>query len=228
MNGSKKLLEVIVTSAAEAREAEQGGADRLELVSDLDLEGLTPPLSVVEQVLHAVSLPVRVMLRHNESFAVKDSDELRSLQNYAAKLAELPVSGVVLGFVKENCVDRQVMNQLLGCYPIKPATFHRAFEAISDQAAAIAEIKTIPRVDRILTSGGARDGWAERRKTLETLQQMASPEIAIVTGGGLDEDGLELLAASPLLNEFHVGRAARNDSNQVQSSMIYRLRSILG
>ncbi len=41
------LLEVIVTSVDEACAAEQGGADRLELVSDLASEGLTPSLSLV-------------------------------------------------------------------------------------------------------------------------------------------------------------------------------------
>lgn len=228
MSGGKKLLEVIVTSSAEAREAEQGGADRLELVRDLELEGLTPPLRVVEQVLRAVSIPIRVMLRHNESFAVKDPDELRSLESYAGELADMPVNGVVLGFVKENCVDSQVMNQLLACCATKPATFHRAFESICDQASGIAKIKALPRIDRILTSGGAGNNWAERRNTLEALQQLGFPEITIVTGGGLDEDGLEMLAASPALNEFHVGRAARDASNRVQSSMIRRLRSLLG
>jgi copper homeostasis protein len=228
VSGSKKLLEVIVTSAAEAREAEQGGADRLELVSDLELEGLTPPLSVVEEVLRGVSIPVRVMLRHNESFAVKDSDELRSLKKYAGELADMPVNGMVLGFVNENRVDSQIMNQLLACCATKPATFHRAFESIGDEASGVADIKTLPRVDRILTSGGAEHNWAERLKTLEALQKMACPEITIVTGGGLDEGGLAMLAASPLLNEFHVGRAARDDANQVQSGMIRRLRSLLG
>jgi copper homeostasis protein len=228
VSSGRKLLEVIVTSAAEAREAEQGTADRLELVSNLNLEGLTPPLDVVEQVLNAVSIPVRVMLRHNESFAVKDSHELRSLESYATALGDMPVSGIVLGFLNENRVDCEIMNRLLACCPTKPATFHRAFESIADPTAAIAEIRKLPSVDRILTSGGVHDCWATRRKALEHLQELTSPQITIVTGGGLDESGIELLAESPLLNEFHVGRAARDASNRVRSGMIHRLRSLLG
>ena len=81
-----KLLEVIVTSVDEACEAEQGGADRLELVSDFASEGLTPKLSIVERVLRVVSIPVRVMLRENESFEIKDDDELELLKKYAAEL----------------------------------------------------------------------------------------------------------------------------------------------
>jgi copper homeostasis protein len=222
-----KLLEVIVTSVEEAREAEQGGADRLELVSDLASEGLTPSLDVVQQVLGAVSIPVRVMLRHNESFEIKDDDELQSMKAFATELAAMPVNGVVLGFVRNNEVDTATMNELLACAGTKAATFHRAIESLRDQPAAIATIRTLPRVDRILTSGGT-GRWAERRKNLEELQELASPSVTIVAGGGLDERGLELVAASPALHEFHVGRAARDSSNRVQSSSIRRLRALLG
>jgi copper homeostasis protein len=228
VSGGRKLLEVIVTSAEEAQVAEQGGADRLELVSDLASEGLTPSLHTVEQVVRTVSIPVRVMLRDDESFAIKDGDELESLRNCARELAGMAVNGVVLGFLKDDRVDHEAMNQLLTCCGTKPATFHRAFESVADQPAAIREMQTLPQVDRILTSGGAGACWAERRKALEGLQKLASPTITVVTGGGLDERGMELLAASPLLNEFHVGRAARDGSNKVQRSLIYRLRSLLG
>jgi copper homeostasis protein CutC len=37
--------------------AEDGGADRLELVRNLELEGLTPSLELTEQVLSRVSNP---------------------------------------------------------------------------------------------------------------------------------------------------------------------------
>jgi copper homeostasis protein len=45
------LLEVIACSADDAVAAEQGGAGGLEIVRDLELGGLTPPLSVVHQVV---------------------------------------------------------------------------------------------------------------------------------------------------------------------------------
>jgi copper homeostasis protein len=59
-------LEVIATGVADAVAAEQGGADRIELVADLARGGMTPPLAVVESVLDRVGIPVRVMLRETE------------------------------------------------------------------------------------------------------------------------------------------------------------------
>lgn len=60
-----RLLEVIACSLEDALAAEAGGAQRLELCSRLDLDGLTPPRSMVEAVVKAVSIPVRVMIRGN-------------------------------------------------------------------------------------------------------------------------------------------------------------------
>ena len=57
------LLEVIACSVEDAIQAEEGGADRLEIVSDLDVGGLTPPLELVREIRSEVNLPLRVMLR---------------------------------------------------------------------------------------------------------------------------------------------------------------------
>ena len=59
------LLEVIALDAADARAAEEGGADRLEVAADLVADGLTPDPVVVRQIRRATSLPVRVLLRAN-------------------------------------------------------------------------------------------------------------------------------------------------------------------
>ncbi|GAA3050195.1 hypothetical protein GCM10020000_33700 [Streptomyces olivoverticillatus] len=45
------------------------GADRLELVSDMGADGLTPALETFAAVRAAVGIPVRVMLRAEDGFA---------------------------------------------------------------------------------------------------------------------------------------------------------------
>ena len=68
----KHFLEVIACSVEDAVAAERGGADRLELISHYEVGGLTPPLELVQDVLAAVSIPVRVILREDESFFITD------------------------------------------------------------------------------------------------------------------------------------------------------------
>jgi hypothetical protein len=59
-------LEVIATSVADAVAAEQGGADRLELVVDLSRGGMTPPAALVDEILGRVRIPIRVMVRETD------------------------------------------------------------------------------------------------------------------------------------------------------------------
>src|ERR1700761_2717503 len=142
-----KLLEVIVTSVEEAREAELGGADRIELVRAFETGGLTPASEVVEQVVGAVSIPVRVMLRENASMSASDPREIAALQARARHLAQLPIDGFVLGFVKNGSLDLDTMGQVLtdasGCR----VTLHRAFEQAGDAMATIQQVKSSPAID---------------------------------------------------------------------------------
>jgi copper homeostasis protein len=221
-----KRLEVIVTSTEEAKQAEEGGADRLEIVRDLQHEGLTPPVDVVEDILKSVSIPIRVMLRETRNFPVIDDETLNLLTSRAAYLAQLPVGGFVLGFIRDAAIDTRSVRHILEIIGNRPVTFHRAIEHVSDQLAAVEQLRAFSNIDRILVNGGS-GSWHEKRRVLEGLQERAAPEMAIIVGGGLNEDSLRMLSESPLLNEFHVGKAARGADGQVVSARVAALRQIL-
>ena len=133
-----KLLEVIVTSETDAMEAEQGGADRLELVRALDQGGLTPEPGLVQQVLASVSVPVRVMLRENASMSAGGSAAFEALQSRAQALTQLSVDGFVIGFIEHGCLDVDSLRRLLEALPGRRATFHRAFDELKEPVRAIA------------------------------------------------------------------------------------------
>ncbi|MGV7942589.1 copper homeostasis protein CutC, partial [Mycobacterium kansasii] len=62
--------------ARDAVAAQEGGADRVELVADMAADGLSPSPATVAEVRAAVDIPVRVMLRVTDGFAAGDVDEL--------------------------------------------------------------------------------------------------------------------------------------------------------
>ena len=64
------ILEVIACSLTDAIEAEQGGAGRLEIVSELKRGGLTPSFDLVAEIKQRVAIPLRVMLRESEGFGM--------------------------------------------------------------------------------------------------------------------------------------------------------------
>ena len=226
------LLEVIVSSVDDAVAATEGGADRLEVVRDILVGGLTPSLSLVRAIQAATSLPLRVMVRENAGFTTSAA-ELPALQRAAAGCAALSVDGVVLGFARDGAPALEDLARVLEAAPDVAVTFHRAFDSLRSPLAALDAIAAIPQVDRILTSGGA--GTArERSARLRLLSERADrgrPGISILAGGGVDDQALALFAAAGCVREAHVGRAARADNTPdgpVSASRVRELRQLAG
>ena len=204
----QRLLEVIVTSVDDAIAAERGGAGRLEVISNFAVGGLTPAPELVKEIQAAVSIPLRVMLRANSGFEIANQPEYENLCREAAAFATLGVDGLVLGFLRNGDIDEDSLKGILSCAPKLKVTFHRAFERVPDPLRAIASLKQLHQLDRILTSGGSAD-WQQNVELLTALQKCADPEITIVVGGGLDMQKLAGLCAATELREFHLGRAVR-------------------
>jgi copper homeostasis protein len=207
MANGEPLLEVITSSVADALAAQQGGAGRLEVIRELACGGLTPPLELVKQILAAVSIPVRVMLRQSDGYEITSDGEKETLCNAARQFSTLGIDGVVLGFVRSGLIDVRLTQEILGSAPSLKATFHHAFEEV-DPVIAIRQIKKINQVDRILTQGGAGP-WSTKTENLERFQKLADPEIQLIAGGGLDLWKIADLRSRTRIREFHVGRAAR-------------------
>lgn len=202
------FLEVIVTSIEEALEAERGGADRLELVRALDQGGLTPPASLVGDVLATVRIPVRVMVRETDSMFIADPQEKMRIQRAIDQFVGYPIDGLVLGFLRDGQIDERTLAELLPRKLQCRVTFHRAFDELKNPAASIEVLKRYPQIDRVLTRAG-EGTWQDRRMRLEQWQTLAGPGIRMLFAIGRNTSHLPELHQSPRLYEVHVGRAAR-------------------
>lgn len=201
------LLEVIVVDAADAVAAQEGGADRLELVRDRRADGLTPDPATVRSVLAATDLPVRVMVRDDTGFAAGDVDGLR---RSAARMREAGAREFVLGFLDDHGqVDvgatRDVTAELRGC----PWTFHRAVDHAAQYRMAWNHAVSLGP-DAVLTAG-APDGVDEGLGVLrEIAGQQDIEEVTLLVGGGLRAEHVPDLRAAGVF-AFHVGSAVRAD-----------------
>lgn len=217
------LLEVIVTTLADALAAERGGAGRLEVVRDLARGGMTPASDLVEQVLARVRIPIRVMVRETESHTVGDRAILDRLCDQARRLGDLahaagrPASGclegLVLGFARAGRPDLDATARVLACAPSLRATFHRAFDEVTDQPAGLQALARLPQVDRVLLSGGRAD-WAAGAAHLGVLAAGAPRGLVLIAGYGVDAAAIAALRAARVPCEVHVGRAARTPPHQ--------------
>jgi copper homeostasis protein len=201
------LLEVIVQSVADAQAAEAGGADRLEVVREIERDGLTPSIHLVRAIQSATRLPLRVMVRESDGFSTTGARELLALQRAFASFAELGVDGAVTGFARDGMLDVETTTAVLSAAPALRVTFHRAFDSLLDPFSALDTLRTLPQIDHILTSAGSGD-WTARCRRLEEYVPRAGAHLTILAGGGVDAEGLRILASTRSVREAHVGRAA--------------------
>ncbi|MFD9703481.1 copper homeostasis protein CutC [Lentzea sp. NPDC059081] len=196
------ILEVIALTAKDAVAAQEGGADRLELVSDMASDGLTPSVATFKEASAAVDIPIRVMLRDAKGFA---PGNLKQLRRQAWELREAGATEFVLGFLDaEGEIDEGVTLNLLAELEGCAWTFHRALDNSNDVFRSWATVQTLG-CDTVLAAGSPK-GVEDGLENLKKLTSQAPP--ALLVGGGLQQRHVpELLAAG--VTGFHVGSAVR-------------------
>ncbi|MFD3332753.1 copper homeostasis protein CutC [Streptomyces sp. NPDC058700] len=205
---NRAVLEVIALDEEDAVAAQTGGADRLELVSDMAADGLTPSRIGFATIRAAVDIPLRVMLRLTDGFAAGDVD---ALVGRALELREAGADEFVLGFLTpDGEPDLVAVERLIAALEGARWTFHRAIDRAADRDGLRKRLADLPGLDTYLTAGAAT-GVDDGLTTLAAeAARSGEPgyEAQILVGGGLRLDHLPDLRAAGL-DAFHIGGAAR-------------------
>jgi copper homeostasis protein CutC len=221
------LIEVIVQSIDDARAAEDGGADRLEVVRAIGDGGLTPDLALLEAIRTTTSVPLRVMLRENAGFETIPH-EIDRMRAAAGTLASMKIDGLVSGFARDGRLSLDEFDAAIAAGAPLPVTFHRAFDSLVDPEDAIDVLSGCQRIDRILTGGG--DGSIDERcARLSRFVARAGSRLTIIAGGGVDLEMFRRLVEQRIVREIHVGRIAREGlkaEGPVSAASVRRLRDL--
>jgi copper homeostasis protein len=201
---TRLLLEVAVDSLERAIAAERAGAHRLELCADLQAGGLTPALELIRMVRAAVSIPIHVMVRPRAGNFCYSANEISQMQESIKWIAVENVQGIVTGaLLSDNSVDVRHTRELVALASPMQVSFHRAFDAAPDLAAALESV-VLTGAHRILTSGGATH--AQTAVTiLRSLIHQAENRITILCGGGLHPGNIAQVARATGARELHTG-----------------------
>lgn len=202
-------LEVVVTSASEAAIAQQGGASRVELVAEFARGGLTPDERTIDDAVRAVSIPVHVMLRPHDDGFTYDADTRKKILEDAARMRDLGAAAVVFGALDERGRVAVDLVKAVGSVARLPITFHRAFDAAHNLSASYAALAGIPRVQRILTAGGASRAWDGRKWLRELSYGNTVP--TVIACGDIHVENVQDVVRFAGVREVHVGRGARTD-----------------
>ncbi len=196
------LLEVCVDSAAGLVAALEGGVDRIELCSALELGGLTPSFGLMKFAAR-LPLPVYAMIRPHAGDFVFDANDLAIMRDDIAMAREAGLAGVVLGASKDDGrLDAEILAALVELSYGMGLTLHRAFDCAGPDFGDALETAIALGFERVLTSGGAVSA-TEGLPVLERLFAQAAGRISIMPGAGLNAHTIALLKARLPLKEAH-------------------------
>jgi copper homeostasis protein len=200
----KILLEISVESVEAAAAAERGGADRIELCSELSVGGLTPDLALIRAVREQIQIPIFVMIRPRAGDFVYSPAEFTQMKERITAAKQAGASGLVFGILKPNhIIDIARTRELVELAQPLPVTFHRAFDACPNLSQALEDVVRCG-ASRILTSGGAASA-PEGAAKIKALVAAAGQRITIVPGAGISAGNILQLAAGTRAREFHSG-----------------------
>jgi copper homeostasis protein len=239
------LLEVCCGNPESVDAAVLGGARRIELCTDLEADGLTPPMDWLRDVKERYpALTVHVLIRPRAGGFVYTEEEADTMASQVEEALETGADGIVLGgLTPSGDIDLPLMERLVSlvesynlssellhsdlCHAANdshffpaPArrvsiTFHRAFDVCRRPFEALEQIIRLG-CDRILTSGQGRT-VVEGADMLRELRKRASGRIGILPGGGVTPQNAARILAQTGCTEIHASASEIIDGKRITS-----------
>lgn len=182
------LIEICANSLQSALNAEKGGADRIELCSELGIGGITPSYGLLKLVKEKLSIPVHVLIRPRSGDFTYSDIEFDIMKRNVSLCKELGFDGVVSGVLNLDFsldIERtQVLKELAGSMKF---TFHRAFDWVKEPFTALEQLENMG-FDYILTSGQQKTA-IEGVNVLSKLKQKAK-SCVILPGSGINAENV--------------------------------------
>ena len=187
-------IEFCVTSIEGAVAAEQFKADRIELCSRLDLDGLTPSLNLIQQCRSEYRGEIHIMIRPVDGPFICNDSTLKKMQDSIVKSAEIGINGIVFGLLTNkneiNFKATALLVEKAKRYHLE-TTFHRAFDQLTDPIASVKQLHKLG-INRILCSGSKTD-VEKGMQSLKKLKSIAQNSVEIMAGGGVNQYNAPLL-----------------------------------
>ncbi|PCJ97955.1 MAG: copper homeostasis protein CutC [Flavobacteriaceae bacterium] len=182
------LVEVCANSLESAMNAEKGGADRIELCSELGIGGITPSYGLLKMAKEKLSIPIHVLIRPRSGDFTYSNMAFEQMKENILLCKKMGFTGVVSGVLhKDFSLDFERTNELKKVAGAMKFTFHRAFDWVQEPFRVLEQLEEIG-IQYVLTSGqqkSALDGI----NLLSKLKQKAK-SCVILPGGGIKVDNV--------------------------------------
>lgn len=214
------VLEVCVDSVQSAIEAAKGGADRVELCSNLVIGGTSPSVALFRQIRKYTDLKIRVLLRPRFGDFCYDEYEYAILKEEAAMYRDLGTDGIVTGILcPDGSLNLEQMGEIVRLADGTDVSLHRAFDMCADPYVALEQAVELG-ICTVLTSGQKNSAW-EGRDMIRELVRRSAGRIEILAGAGISPETIEKLYRYTGTKAYHMsGKVVKN------SRMKYRKEDV--
>src|SRR5690349_14315340 len=132
------FIEAAVESIGGALAADAEGVDRIELCGSLHDGGITPSAGLVKRALASVAKPIHVFIRPRTGNFVYDRHDVAVMLGDIDEAKAAGAPGVVFGaLTADGRIDRELISELIAASRPMTVGFHRAFDQVADQSAAL-------------------------------------------------------------------------------------------
>jgi len=197
------IKEACVEGYQEAMLAEKLGADRIELCSHLDKDGLTPERETILDVLSSISIPIKIMIRPRSGNFVYNKKEIYQMEEEISFCKTNGVKEVVFGVLDtQNRIDMDLVKRLTNIsYPMR-VTFHKAIDCSDNIKEGFEQLIKCKAVTSVLTSGKGKF-VLENRTLIKEIIQLYKDKINIILAGGITNDNLDKIHKTFHCIEYH-------------------------
>lgn len=223
INGIK--FEVCISNIDDALIACKYPVDRIELVSAIEVGGLTPTLETIKYLKQNINIPICCMDRYRGGNYIYTDLEKEIMLGDAKAMLDMGADAIVFGFLnKDNSIDidntRKMVN-LIHSYN-REAVFHRAYDCPNDLENTT-NIMIDLGVDRVLTSGQAPfNDILKGAKNIKDINNKYGNKIQILFGGGVRTNNVGEIIKISNIEQIHatskheVDGTYRLDEKQLQ------------
>ena len=207
-------IEVCCPDLASVKRAIDGRADRIELCTALELDGLTPSREEIREAValcHANGVKVHVLVRSREGNFVYNENEVRQMSDEIVMSLEEGADGIVIGALTEyGALDIPTCQKWIAVAKEWQKeqgraelgiTFHRAFDVCRNPMQALEDIIAMG-CNRLLTSG-QEPSALKGIPMLKKLVEASAGRLCILAGAGVSAENYMQIVEEAGVTEVH-------------------------
>lgn len=196
------IREKCIGSFLEALEAQELGAERVELCDNLSEGGTTPSYGTIKMVVEKLNIPAFVIIRPRGGDFYYTPEEIEIMKEDIKICKELGVKGVVIGALnRDNTINYDAIKDMIDLAKPMSITFHKAIDELENPVTEVKKLANLG-VNRILTSG-TKETALEGENILREMIKEAGEDIIIIVAGKVTKDNLNEISNLIPAKEYH-------------------------